>query len=96
MGPDDFAYQLPDAAIAQVPLEDRSSARLLDALGDEVVHRTVSDLPSIVGPGDVLVVNDTRVLPARLRFRRETGGSAEVLLLCALQGDHTWDDADGG
>ncbi len=91
MGPEDFAYQLPDAAIAQVPLEDRPAARLLDAVGDSVVHRTVRDLPSLLGPGDLLVVNDTRVLPARLRLRRRTGGSAEVLLLRALDDDEAWE-----
>ena len=81
MGPDDFDYDLPASAIAQEPLEDRPAARLLDATGPSVVHRTVRDLPSLLGPGDVLVLNDTRVLPARLRLRRPTGGAAEVLLL---------------
>ena len=91
MGPDDFAYHLPDLAIAQVPLADRPSARLLDALGEPVAHRTVSDLPSLVGSGDVLVVNDTRVLPARLRATRPTGGVAEVLLLRAVDDEGTWE-----
>ena len=86
MGPDDFDYDLPAAAIAQEPLGDRPAARLLDATGDGVAHRTVRDLPSLLGPGDVLVVNDTRVLPARLRLRRPTGGAAEVLLLHPLDG----------
>ncbi|MDG2426940.1 MAG: tRNA preQ1(34) S-adenosylmethionine ribosyltransferase-isomerase QueA [Acidimicrobiales bacterium] len=81
MGPDDFYYELPASAVAQVPLVDRSSARLLDATGGSVVHRTVRDLPSLLTSGDVLVVNDTRVLPARLRLQRSTGGAAEVLLL---------------
>ena len=91
MGPEDFAYQLPDASIAQVPLEDRPSARLLDAVGDHVEHRTVRDLPSLLGPGDVLVVNDTRVLPARLRARRDTGGASEVLLLRVHDDDTIWE-----
>ena len=91
MGPEDFAYQLPDASIAQVPLEDRPSARLLDAVGDHVEHRTVRDLPSLLGPGDVLVVNDTRVLPTRLRARRDTGGASEVLLLRVHDDDTMWE-----
>ena len=91
MGPDDFAYHLPDSVIAQVPLADRPSARLLDALAEPVAHRTVGDLPSMVGPGDLLVVNDTRVLPARLRAARPTGGAAEVLLLRAVDDEGTWE-----
>jgi len=86
MGPDDFYYDLPASAIAQEPLVDRPAARLLDATGPSVVHRTVRDLPSLLGPGDVLVLNDTRVLPARLRLRRPTGGAAEVLLLHPVDG----------
>ena len=72
MGPDAFDYDLPAAAIAQVPVEPRDSARLLVSLDDscEVAHRRVADLAELLGPGDLLVVNDTRVLPARLRLRR--------------------------
>jgi S-adenosylmethionine:tRNA ribosyltransferase-isomerase len=76
-----YAYDLPDGAIAQVPVEPRDRARLLDATGPDVEHRTVAGLPELVGPGDVLVVNDTKVLPARLALRKSTGGQAEVLLL---------------
>jgi S-adenosylmethionine:tRNA ribosyltransferase-isomerase len=76
-------YELPEAAIAQQPTEPRDSARLLDATdaAGEVVHRRVRDLPDVVRPGDVLVVNTSRVLPARLRLTKATGGAAEVLLL---------------
>ncbi|MED6327525.1 MAG: tRNA preQ1(34) S-adenosylmethionine ribosyltransferase-isomerase QueA [Actinomycetota bacterium] len=94
MGPDDFNYPLPEAAIAQAPLVDRSSARLLDATGPQVVHRAVRDLPDLLQLGDVLVLNDTRVLPARLRPNRPTGGSAEVLLLHPL-GDSLDDGSTG-
>jgi len=76
-------YHLPSEAIAQVPAEPRDSARLLDALdpAGRLVHRHVRDLPDLTGPGDVVVVNDTRVLPARLLLSKPTGGAAEVLLL---------------
>jgi S-adenosylmethionine:tRNA ribosyltransferase-isomerase len=77
----DFDYELPQAAIARSGVEPRDRARLLVDRGDHVDHRHVADLPALLGPGDVVVVNDTKVLPARVRFRRETGGSAEVLLL---------------
>ncbi len=75
-------YELPDHAIAQTPLEARDAARLLDAtVAGTVTHRHVRDLPDLVGEGDVMVVNTSRVLPARLHLRKETGGAAEVLLL---------------
>lgn len=76
-------YDLPEGAIAQTPVEPRHAARLLDALdpGGRFVHRTVWDLADLVGPGDVVVVNDSRVIPARLRLEKESGGAAEVLLL---------------
>jgi S-adenosylmethionine:tRNA ribosyltransferase-isomerase len=80
----DFDYHLPERAIAQRPVEPRDAARLLvDAplAGGRVAHRTVADLPDLVRPGDVLVVNTTRVLPARLRLRKPSGGEVEVLLL---------------
>lgn len=86
--PDDLDYELPPTAIAQAPLPERDQARLLVDHGERVAHLRVSDLPELVGPGDVVVVNDTRVLPARLRMRRATGGAVEVLLL------HERDDGD--
>ena len=79
---DAFEYSLPDEAVAQTPLEPRDSARLLDAISaDGVVHRRVSELPELIRPGDVVVLNETRVLPARLRLTKASGGSVEVLLL---------------
>jgi S-adenosylmethionine:tRNA ribosyltransferase-isomerase len=80
---DDFAYELPDELIAQHPASPRDSSRMLVALdpGGAVEHRHTRDLPSFVQPGDVLVLNDTRVLPGRVRFTRATGGAGELLLL---------------
>jgi S-adenosylmethionine:tRNA ribosyltransferase-isomerase len=78
----DIDYDLPEGLIAQKPIEPRDSARLLtdvDAAG--IRHLSVGDLHTLVRPGDVIVVNDTRVLPARLALNRKTGGAAEVLLL---------------
>ncbi len=91
----DFDYVLPPENIAQHPAKDRASSRLLvdrgvDVNGGPAVdHRTMADLPELVGEGDVVVVNDTKVIPARLRLRRATGGKAEVLLL-EPQGDGRW------
>jgi S-adenosylmethionine:tRNA ribosyltransferase-isomerase len=79
----DFAYQLPEGSIAQTPIEPRDRARLLvdRGPGEAPEHRTVADLPALVRAGDVVVVNTTRVLPARLRLCKPTGGAVEVLLL---------------
>jgi S-adenosylmethionine:tRNA ribosyltransferase-isomerase len=77
----DFDYDLPPDAIAQHPAEPRDAARLLVDGPAGVEHRSVADLADLVRPGDVLVVNTTRVLPARLRLRKPTGGEVEVLLL---------------
>ena len=87
-----FDYELPEAAIAQAPVEPRDAARMLvdRGAGNEPDHRTVADLPGLVGPGDVVVVNTTRVLRARLHLRKETGGAVEVLLLEPL-GDDRWE-----
>ncbi|WP_394934544.1 tRNA preQ1(34) S-adenosylmethionine ribosyltransferase-isomerase QueA [uncultured Ilumatobacter sp.] len=82
----DFDYVLPDERIAQVPITPRDAARLLVA-GNPVQHRHVSDLPDLLQPGDLLVVNETRVIPARLKLTRSTGGAAEVLLLEAIDPD---------
>ena len=84
----EFTYELPEAAIAQTPAHPRDSARLLDA-GDLVDYR-FTDLPSLVRPGDLVVVNDTKVRAARLKGRKEgTGGEVELLLLEPF-GDSRW------
>ena len=88
---DAYDYGLPAAAIAQEPTEPRDAARLLAATGPpgSESHLHVRDLPELLLPGDVLVVNDSRVVPARLRLRKPTGGRVEVLLLERL-GDDRW------
>ena len=89
----DFDYDLPVERIAQVPIEPRDSARLLVDRGSaDPGHLHVRDLPTLLHDGDLLVVNDTKVIPARLRLQRETGGAAEVLLLEPLGDDRrTWE-----
>lgn len=89
----DFDYELPDHRIAQTPIEPRDSARLLvDRGSSSPEHRRVRDLPEILRAGDLLVLNETRVIPARLRLQRATGGAAEVLLLDPWDADRrTWD-----
>jgi S-adenosylmethionine:tRNA ribosyltransferase-isomerase len=76
-------YLLPTEAIAQRPIEPRHASRLLVSLdaSHPPTHQRVADLPGLLGPGDLLVVNTTRVLPARLRLHKRSGGAAEVLLL---------------
>ncbi|MBI1732239.1 MAG: tRNA preQ1(34) S-adenosylmethionine ribosyltransferase-isomerase QueA [Gammaproteobacteria bacterium] len=78
----EFEYQLPHELIAQHPAEPRDSARLLllDRQTGAVTHRGFRDLPDCLRPGDLLVLNDTRVIPARLFGRKETGGRLEVLV----------------
>ena len=84
----DFYFDLPQELIAQTPLEKRDASRLmcLNRETGEVAHRTFSDLADLLNPGDCLVMNDSRVLPARLLGARETGGAVEVLLLRDLGG----------
>ena len=86
----DFYYYLPEELIAQDPLEDRSASRLLvlDKETGEVQHRHFTDVMEYMEPGDCVVINDTKVIPARLLGEREeTGGHVEVLLLRRLTGD---------
>src|SRR3954468_9351892 len=79
----DLDYDLPPELIAQRPAERRDASRLLvyDRASREVRHRRFADLPAELPPGALVVVNDTRVVPARLHLRRETGGAVEVLLV---------------
>ncbi len=90
MRTDELDYDLPEDLIAQTPIEPRDSARLLTYVGGEVGHRHVHDLPSLLCAGDLLVVNDTRVLPARLHLHKSTGAHAEVLLLERNDTANTW------
>jgi S-adenosylmethionine:tRNA ribosyltransferase-isomerase len=89
----EFDYGLPASAIAQTPVEPRDAARLLvdRGPGRPPDHRHVHDLPDLLRPGDLVVVNETRVIPARLRLHRRTGGAAEVFLLEPLDDAGWWD-----
>lgn len=85
----DIDYELPENLIAQVPIEPRDSARLLVDQGSSApCDATVRDLPQFLRDGDVLVVNDTKVVPARLHLARASGGAVEVLLLEPLDEAH--------
>ena len=88
----DFYFDLPPELIAQTPLERRDASRLLtlDKATGETRHLHFYDLPSLLRPGDCLVLNDSRVLPARLIGRRAGGGACEVLLLTD-RGDRVWE-----
>jgi len=76
-----YDYRLPESLIARYPPTDRDGGRLLDLRGPAAADRRVVDLPGLLDPGDLLVVNDARVLSARIAARRQTGGAVEVLFL---------------
>jgi len=88
----DFWYDLPEELIAQTPLVQRDSSRLLalDRETGQIRHAVFSDIVDYLQPGDCLVMNNSRVLPARLLGHRPTGGAVEVLLLRDL-GDRKWE-----
>ncbi len=88
----DFWYDLPEEQIAQTPLQQRDTSRLLvlDRQSGQITHRHFYDIIDYLQPGDCLVMNDSRVLPARLLGHRPTGGAVEVLLLRDL-GDKCWE-----
>ena len=88
----DFYFDLPEELIAQTPLERRDASRLLllDHKTGEITHKHFFDLPDYLNPGDCLVLNDSRVLPARLMGNRLTGGAVEVVLLRDL-GEGKWE-----
>ena len=91
----DFYYELPKELIAQDPLEDRASSRLmcLSRQTGKVEHHTFRDILQFLDPGDTLVINNTKVIPARLIGEKEgTGGAVEVLLLSRVKGQEaTWE-----
>ena len=88
----DFYFDLPPELIAQTPIPERDHSRLLclDRQTGALEHRHFYELPSLLRPGDCLVINDSRVLPARLLGRRSSGGAAELVLLRDL-GDDCWE-----
>lgn len=89
----DFYYDLPQELIAQTPMERRDGSRLmtLDRRTGKTGHRHFFDLPSLLRPGDCLIMNDSRVLPARLLGRRLPGGGACEVLLLTDRGDNVWE-----
>ena len=88
----DFWYNLPEELIAQTPLEKRDTSRLLvlDKDTGNIQHKTFFNIIDHLHPGDCLVMNDSRVLPARLLGHRPTGGAIELLLLWDL-GEKKWE-----
>ena len=82
MNVSDFHFDLPDELIARYPLKERSASRLLslDGLSGQTRHLKFTDLPDLLQPGDLLVFNNTRVIPARLFGQKETGGKVEILV----------------
>ena len=89
----DFYYDLPQELIAQTPIEKRDTSRLmtLDRATGEVGHHHFYELPGFLRPGDCLILNDSRVLPARLLGQRLPGGGACEVLLLTDKGDKTWE-----
>ncbi len=86
----DFYYDLPEDLIAQQPLAERSASRLLvlDGASGALSDRHMRELPLLLAPGDLLVFNDTRVIPARLFAAKDSGGRVELLLERPLEGTH--------
>ena len=85
----DFSYRLPDELIAQYPVEKRSDSRLLclHTQTGAIDHRIFNSLTDLLRPDDLLVFNDTRVIPARLYGHKQSGGKIEVLIERLLQGN---------
>ena len=88
MNASELDYELPEALIAQKPAEPRDSSRLMvvDVKSGEISHHTFRDLPNFLRPGDALVLNETKVLPARLIAHKPSGGKVELLFLRDLGG----------
>ncbi len=93
----DFDYNLPESSIAQMPVEPRDSSRLLVLHRDtgKLEHRIFHEVGEYLHPGDLLVLNQTRVIPARVHARKETGGRVELLLL-RRRDSVTWEALVGG
>lgn len=92
-----FDYPLPSELIAQTPIEPRHASRLMvvDRRSGEITHRSFADLADLLLPGDILIANDSRVIPARLFGRKQSGGQVELLLLKRVD-DRRWEALVGG
>ena len=86
----DFDFDLPDGQIAQIPLDDRASSRLLHVGSDALHDRQFRDLPACLTPGDLVIINDAQVIRARLHGQRETGGRLELLVERILDEHTVW------
>src|SRR5512135_3364411 len=97
MKTNDFNYHLPSEAIAQTPLEPRDSSRLLvlERASGRIEHKIFRQIGEYLRPGDLLVLNQTRVIPARIYAHKSTGGRVELLLL-RREDDLTWECLVGG
>jgi len=84
----DFDFHLPEELIAQYPLKERTASRLLHIRGESITDRVFSDLTELLNDGDLLVFNNTRVIPARLHGQKDTGGKVEVLVERVLDTHH--------
>lgn len=93
----EFDYNLPPELIAQIPIEPRHASRLMviDRQTQEITHGTFIDIADMLHPGDILVANDSRVIPARLFGRKQTGGKVEILLLKQID-SLRWETLVGG
>ena len=91
MNLNEFDYNLPDSAIAQEPLPVRTESRLLVDIENQIQHSKISDFPDIIKSGDLIVMNNTRVLPARFYTRKATGGKVEILLLEESKEANEWE-----
>lgn len=98
MRTDDFDYDLPPSFIAQHPAQPRDSSRLmvLDRPSGGIQHARFRDLPTLLSPGDVVVLNETRVIPARLRARKQPGGGRIEILLLRRVEPRLWQAIVGG
>ncbi len=89
---DQFTYDLPESRIAKYPLEDRASAKLLMYDKGQIKHQHFKDLPDLLPSGSFLVFNDTKVIPARLIFRKETGARIEIFLLDPIAPSNVYEE----
>ena len=89
MNVSEFNYNLPEELIAQIPIKNRDQSRLmiLDRENETIEHKIFKDIIDYLKPGDVLVRNNTKVIPARIYGKKETGANVEFLLLNNIEGD---------